>query len=143
MLNTPSPFPQVGSWALLETLGELQAARVVEAPADGMAKVSLPARPSASGSVGIEMDRLQDATPLTAAEHDEHAVLVAEIELTKTPPKASLDRANELAERHHRARTLAEILARLERNRALSTRAIREAAQVWAAAIAGEGRAAA
>lgn len=143
MLNTPSPFPQVGSWALLETLGELQAARIVEAPADGMAKVSLPARPSASGSVGVELDRLQNATPLTAAEHDEHAVLVAEIELTKAPPKDSIDRANALAERHHRARTLAEILARLARHRTLSTPAIREGARVWAAAIAGQGRAAA
>jgi hypothetical protein len=70
MLNSPTPFPYVGSYALIEHEGANTLARIVMRRA-GEIVVSLPLVAGASGNLRVPADRLIDATPLTAAESRE------------------------------------------------------------------------
>lgn len=71
MLNTPAPFPQVGSYALIEEEGSNQLVRILAKDQAGSATVSFPLRPGASGTKTVPTAKLLDGTPLTDGERRE------------------------------------------------------------------------
>lgn len=70
MLSSPTPYPYVGSYCLLEHEGETQLARILYRRATEIV-VSLPLRPDAGGNLAVDPARLIDGTPLTHAEERE------------------------------------------------------------------------
>jgi hypothetical protein len=80
MLSSPTPFPYVGSYALLEHEGELQLVRIQmrrstptvgedgRATETGETVVSFPLRDGASGNIRVDPALLIDASPLSADE---------------------------------------------------------------------------
>jgi hypothetical protein len=71
MLKFASPFPLVGSYALLELDGATQLARIVARDQGGMAVVSLPFVNGSSGNRSVSIGELLDGTPLTPEERTE------------------------------------------------------------------------
>ena len=75
MLSSPTPFPQVGSYALLDLDGTKQLARIQSAGPDwgpeDIAFVSLPLVVGSSGNRRVGLGDLIDGTPLTPAEAEE------------------------------------------------------------------------
>jgi hypothetical protein len=67
MLNAPTPYPYVGSYALIEHEGANTLARIVMRRA-GEIVVGLPLVDGASGNLRVAPEALIDATPLTPAE---------------------------------------------------------------------------
>ncbi|MES2137992.1 MAG: hypothetical protein V4502_13165, partial [Pseudomonadota bacterium] len=71
MLNTPAPFPYVGSYGLLETddreSPRTELIRIVFRR-EGFTTVSFPLREGASGNREVPEDALIDGTPLTREE---------------------------------------------------------------------------
>jgi L-2-hydroxyglutarate oxidase LhgO len=67
MLHPETPFPYVGSYALLEHEGQNQLVRIVFRR-EGEVVVGLPLKDGASGNLRVAPDALIDATPLTAEE---------------------------------------------------------------------------
>jgi hypothetical protein len=65
MLPSPTPFPQVGSYALTELEGRHHLARIVGRTAGGDCTIALPLLPDrASGNRTVALDELIDGTPL-------------------------------------------------------------------------------
>jgi len=71
MLSTPTPYPQVGSYALLDLDGTAQLARIIARDQGGSAVVSLPLIPGSSGNRSVTIGELEDPTPLTPEERTE------------------------------------------------------------------------
>jgi hypothetical protein len=69
MLASPTPYPYVGSYALLET-ERLELVRVIARRA-AFALIAFPLRDGASGNMEVPESDLIDATPLTAEEQRE------------------------------------------------------------------------
>lgn len=132
MLKVPAPFPQVGSFALFidENLprGDQRAelVRIMrryrmnrEAPV----AIAFPNRTGATGNTTTTVDKLIDATPLTARERAEHAELERDMrkhaKASLTPRlKDRLQRAEALRRRAIWATILESELAVMHRNAA-------------------------
>jgi hypothetical protein len=67
MLSSPTPFPYVGSYALIEHEGANTLARIVMRRADEVV-VGLPLREGAAGNLRVSPGQLIDATPLSGEE---------------------------------------------------------------------------
>lgn len=137
MLNTPAPFPEVGSWALCERLGVLEAVRIVDrADSVGLVGISFPTVPSSSGAFRTLPERLVDATPLTPEEGAEFDALAAYLQGLEQPERSTkAPRFEALRLRIRHARQLVDRLHRINAHRALATPATREAERHFAAAI--------
>lgn len=70
MLTTETPFPYVGSYALLEHEGRDQLVRI-QWRSESEIVVSFPLRDGAGGTLRVAPDRLVDGAPLTSAEQRE------------------------------------------------------------------------
>ena len=68
MLHPGTPFPQVGSYGLLDLDGTAVAARIQGRHRDGTALVAILGRDGASGNRIVPLAELGDPTPLTDAE---------------------------------------------------------------------------
>lgn len=75
MLAIPTPFPNQGSYALIDIDGETRAARIISRHDDGAATIALLDRAGASGNRTVAFDALLDPTELTEAERAEMARL--------------------------------------------------------------------
>lgn len=74
MLNNPTPFPLVGSYALYETACETHLVRIQHrdmSGREGAALISFPGSFAASGSKTVPLADLIDGTPLTLDERAE------------------------------------------------------------------------
>jgi hypothetical protein len=72
MLRVPTPFPEQGSFALLDHDGRTHAVRILQRDQEGFVRISLPARlGAASGNLRVPFDQLIDPTPLTEEERAE------------------------------------------------------------------------
>lgn len=75
MLNQPTPYPEVGSYALLERDGRTHLARIQQRKGDKLL-ISLPlVRDVASGNATVAPGDLIDGTPLTEGEREEMLAL--------------------------------------------------------------------
>ncbi len=107
MLNVPTPFPQVGSFALYQDLAiplaerRSELARILErGPNDIL--IALPLRDAASGNQRVSFEELIDATELTPAENLELAEIARALRgrsLRKPKQKAQLARHDALRSR--------------------------------------------
>jgi hypothetical protein len=117
MLSTPTPFPQVGSYALIEIDGRLHLARIQKRTCGADAMISLPLLPDvASGNRNVSFDALVDGTPLSAFETSELDRLTTAAADESVPPrrrKAAQERADKLRARIILAPIMAEMIARL------------------------------
>lgn len=77
MLKVHAPFPQVGSYALLEEGGKTFLVRIQhrDPEGQGLALISFPGSYNASGNRKVAIADLIDGTPLTDAERREYAAL--------------------------------------------------------------------
>ena len=75
MLQTSAPFPQVGSYGLIDHDGARLLARILGRNPDGTVVISLPERSGAGGNQTRPLGDLFDGTPLTGDEHKELAAL--------------------------------------------------------------------
>lgn len=114
MLRTPTPFPQVGSYALIEIDGRHHLARIQHRTHGGDAVISLPLMPDvASGNRTVGFDALVDGTPLSEFDRGELARLDEEIARTVRPNRARQAKVDALRARDINSRSLAEMLQRL------------------------------
>lgn len=74
MLRTPAPFPEVGSYALVDHRGTRTLARIQARSGDAVL-VSLPLVAGAGGTRTIPADQLIDGTPLSDEEAAEKSAL--------------------------------------------------------------------
>jgi len=143
MLSSPTPFPQVGSYALLPVdpvsglavgadhkAATTHLARIIAlAPvgglavgADRQATVSLPLVPGSSGTRSVALGELIDPTPLTAEERRELDELCTRclaaasggLDPMRNLSKRQRARFDELSSRAARAATLERLLAELK-----------------------------
>jgi hypothetical protein len=104
MLKAPTPFPQVGSYALLELDGTAQAVRIQRkdpATPDEATVALQSVANAASGFRTVPLAELIDGTPLTEAEAQEYR------ELERTVPAAP-SRSNRVKEAQARYAALRE-----------------------------------
>lgn len=114
MLRTPAPFPQVGSYALIQIDGRNHLARLQARTAGGDVLISLPLLADvASGNRTVSIDALIDGTPLTDFEQRELDRLTTEVAAAKRPGAEKQARAETLRNRIIYAPILAEMLCRL------------------------------
>ena len=113
MIKSPSPFPFPGSWALIDEDRETHLVRIMNREAGGLASISFPMRPSASGYRHfVRMDQLRDGTPLDPAEIAELAALAVKLRGAKRRSAGATAREFALRQRSIRARTLCDLLAK-------------------------------
>jgi hypothetical protein len=122
MLSIPAPFPQVGSYALLDRDGRRHLVRVQKRNPGGIL-VAFPFTPEvASGNCTVAESDLIDGTPLDDKEKAELERLEAEIlRLSQAKPggrpgpshRAKLRRADALRKRALNAEALAFLVAKL------------------------------
>jgi hypothetical protein len=118
MLTNPTPFPQVGAWALYCTaIGKLEAVRIVGR--DGLhgignALISFPARTGASGNATVPLADLLDPTPCSEAERAEASRLQAAQDARRRAGKSvtrrAMARVDALRLRDIHAQKLADLL---------------------------------
>lgn len=114
MLRVPAPFPQVGSYPLIEIDGRLQLARIVGRDHGGNALISLPLDPvAASGNKSVPLEQLLNADPLSAQERAELQSLDREIRAAKRPNRARVARRDALERRDQLHCARAPLMARL------------------------------
>jgi hypothetical protein len=117
MLRTPTPFPQVGSYALIELDGRHHLARIQARTCDADTMISLPLLPAvASGTRKASLDDLIDGTPLSERERRELEALTIDLaggNLTGRRRKAAEEREDALRDRLIHAPILAEMMERL------------------------------
>jgi len=95
MLRVPTPFPQVGSYALIQDEGELMLCRIVDRDSDtGQVLIAFPERFGASGNKRVMVDRLIDGTPLTDAERREWRAAEQAIAGKSRPSRRLVERAD-------------------------------------------------
>lgn len=141
MLSIPSDFGQVGSWVLYDRPGDPHAARILaveEKDGDRVATISLADVPHlATGQLEVPLAQLVDPTPLNPAERDELARLAAYLDTLAQPQRSSrVARFDALKLRLQSARRVADMLARLNRNWRLATKATREGQLFFEAGLA-------
>lgn len=112
MLRTPAPFPNVGSWALLDDGGTTRAVRILERSGPD-ALISIGGGFSASANRRLPISSLQNADPLSGEEQAELEKIERRMAGKARPRKADVDRSVALGQRTIHARTLQEILSRL------------------------------
>jgi hypothetical protein len=111
MLNTPAPFPQVGSYALVVHEGKTRLARIIQRdPGGDRIGISLPQRYGAAGVLTVAFEELIDGTPLSDAERAELTALERDLAGRARPKKAAAARHDELRHRDIHAGRLAELL---------------------------------
>lgn len=71
MLSSPTPFPHVGSYALIDLDGGRHLARIIQRDQFETALISLPLVEGSAGNCSVALRDLVDGTPLTRAEADE------------------------------------------------------------------------
>jgi hypothetical protein len=114
MLRTPAPFPQVGSYALIEIDGRLHLARIQKRTCDAEVMISLPLlRDVASGNRKVSPDALIDGTPLSEFEQRELGRLEIEAAAGGRGAPAKRERADALSDRMTHAPILADMMKRL------------------------------
>jgi hypothetical protein len=115
LLHTPAPFPQVGSWALLQEEGRDLAVRITATvPGEpGQVVVSIAGAFVASAVKRLPLAALRNADALTPDEQAELAAVEARVAGKSRPKKADVARQRELSERDSRAGILRAVLARV------------------------------
>jgi hypothetical protein len=106
MLKTPTPYPQVGSYGLVDHEGELRLARIIARDGE-RATIALPTRFGAGGNLTLDLAQVQDGTSLSDQEQAEYAELERRLAGAARPRKADLARFEALRLRSIRSDTLA------------------------------------
>lgn len=112
MLRTPAPYPNVGSWALLEEPGGTKAVRILERDGEE-ALISIAGEFVASANRRLPVAGLANADALTIDEAVELLAIETRIAGRARPRKADVERESALRHRLIRAEQLQQILAKI------------------------------